>query len=240
MKKLLLSLLLVLNLISCTASKCIHETSFASLLQEQTILPVLSFVKVNVFAINGSQVNHLSSGSGFFIEKNKIITAKHVCDTEDLKKLFELVSEEIQILFTIDTFSGESAEVRILKIDSKYDLCLLGTLGKEVKEKNILNISDSPAKIGEKVYNLAAPIGLADEHMVPIFYGFYSGDTLCKTGTENEIPCSVYTVPTKSGSSGSPILNHRGELIGVVYLAYNGLEHVGFACTHEQLSEFLK
>ena len=57
-------------------------------------------------------------------------------------------------------------------------------------------------------YNLAAPAGFFAKDMIPIFQGRYSG----LHGAHD-----IYTIPATGGSSGSPIVNKKGELIGLIF-----------------------
>ena len=52
---------------------------------------------------------------------------------------------------------------------------------------------------GERVYNVAAPVGIFYEDVVPLLEGFYMGQTGMK---------AYYTVPAMGGSSESPIFNY--------------------------------
>ena len=47
--------------------------------------------------------------------------------------------------------------------------------------------------------------------MIPIFDGFFDGNS----GNR-----AIYSLPAKGGSSGSPIVNHNGELVGMVSAVY--------------------
>ena len=79
---------------------------------------------------------------------------------------------------------------------------------------------------------MAAPHGLYWPGTVLIFKGQFSG--------YHDRGYSVYTIPTKPGSSGSPILNSKNELIGVIFAGYRMIENVGLSSPLVAIKVFLK
>ena len=75
--------------------------------------------------------------------------------------------------------------------------------------------------------------------MVPIFEGFHSGPALYP-GKSEQIKVDMYSLPIKQGSSGSPIINENGELIGVVSAGVREFHNVGFSPRYEIIKRFLE
>ena len=249
MKKLLLTLLFSLNLISCTTSKCSREMSKFNLweLSTETILPLKSFVKLNSIVQFETEeaesgLMKFSSASGFFIAENKIVTAAHFCDALPIKiSLLQRMMFFERIFFEIQTFDGNKREAIVMRIDKDNDLCMLMVLGPTDNiDKQIIKLSNRKPYHGERIYNIAAPLGIFTPGMLPVFEGFYSGPCLYPEEAKKDARVDMYSLPIRSGSSGSPILNSDGELIGVVIAGVRGFENLGFSPSYDVVKQFLE
>ena len=83
---------------------------------------------------------------------------------------------------------------------------------------------------GDKIFNIAAPLGITGNELTLIFEGRYSGH---RNGWR------YYTVPARPGSSGSPVLNDKFQLIGTINIAMAGIESVGIGPGWFSLKKFL-
>lgn len=159
-----------------------------------------------------------------------LMTAAHVCDSKDdlrnirvdpLQGIFQkpvvsLVSEQFRGL---DILGAE----HVLKVvhstsPNKDDICIL--YGGSIREEPLAMASVMPGN-GEKVYNMAAPTGYSFKNMVPIFEGRYSGI--------NPEGWAIYTIPVVGGSSGSPVLNRSGEVVGMIVMRLSRFHHVALS-----------
>ena len=66
--------------------------------------------------------------------------------------------------------------------------------------------------------------------MAPLFIGMYSGHS------HNRL---VFTLPAINGSSGSPILNEKGEVVGVVSAVTKNFPNIVISSTLESVKEIL-
>ena len=171
-----------------------------------------------------------STGSGYVVRVTDkgayIVTAAHVCDGE--RGLLATVSQEIKMKVT--TILLESYEAKILKKDASIDACLLFAEGL-TSGVSVIPLATKPPKKGERVYNIAAPLGVFDYDMVPIFEGRYAGE---ESGQD------LYTLPATFGSSGSMLLNSKGELVGMVHSVLAKFRNVAISSPYQKLMDFIK
>jgi len=96
--------------------------------------------------------------------------------------------------------------------NAEADVCIVES---SINQRAI-PIAGSEPEYGEDIINISAPYGLmftnASGGAVYITEGRYSGSfAMSHAGVRN-----MYTIWTAPGSSGSPIINERGEIIGMV------------------------
>ena len=99
-----------------------------------------------------------------------------------------------------------------------------------------MKLSNKEPKLGDKIVNIAAPGGIFDFQMMPILDGRYSGLYLSQYG----MMMSMYSLPVAHGSSGSPVLNDDGEVIGLVVSLNRDFSNVGMGIPLFVLKEFTK
>ena len=162
---------------------------------ESTVLPIAS----------ASGVVLSSSSSHIFI-----LTANHFCESSDIEKMMGEVKIRI--------FIGESSRLaNVITASEKADLCLLEALRFKDENYKPTRIAKEMPSIGEDVFNVAAPDGMASPNTRLMFTGKFSG---CEG-----LNC-VFTVPATFGSSGSAIYNQEGELISLLVAAAVNFENV--------------
>ena len=152
---------------------------------QQKILPRQSFVKVEkALTVNACDDNTgcmsqllRSVASGVVVHSTLkgayVLTAAHVCDDDDVKAQFVgLPDVKFSSEFMVRTLENERKPVKILESNMKHDICMLWV---ENLFELAVPISPSAPKPGERVFNIAAPLGIFSKNMVPIFEGFYNG-----------------------------------------------------------------
>ena len=166
-----------------------------------------------------------SRGSGAVVGVTEnysyILTAAHVCDHSELVEIKQgpivLTVRQESSLITVDYFGNERT-ASILNLDYINDVCILKVSGVWTEP---VSIAEELAGPGSRVYNIAAPLGIFSPGMVLMFEGFYAvGDPMGN---------HLYTIPTAPGSSGSPILNNKGEVVGMIHSAAVSLESVAIS-----------
>tara|TARA_A100001515_G_C4545698_1_gene201732 strand:- start:160 stop:987 length:828 start_codon:yes stop_codon:yes gene_type:complete len=194
---------------------------------------------VSICAEEGCVTNPLrSSGSGAIVAESTkgsyILTAGHVCELEieNIVRTPEMLKaiNGIEVHMSIVNLSQSKYKAQIVSIDNNSDLCLLFSKN-YWNEKGPAKIADSPVFEGERVYNVAAPVGIFYEDVVPLLEGFYMG----KDGLK-----AYYSIPAMGGSSGSPIFNIRGHLVGMIHSVNVAFPMVSVSPTQKELKKFLE
>lgn len=157
----------------------------------------------------------LAIGSGFFVEDGeKLITNYHVIKGASF----------VRIKLT----NGKVFEIKfILGVDYEHDLVVLKTPG----VGKPLPLAERAPEIGQDVIAIGNPRGLEG--------------TLSKgivSGLRNEKGSIYYqvTAPISPGSSGGPVINENGEVLGVSTFFVSGGQNLNFAMPAAYIHKLLK
>jgi S1-C subfamily serine protease len=190
---------------------------------------------------------HLSAGSGFILrsdtENNYLITNWHVCNA---------VSWYNKVFASFE--GGKLIGGDITKRDPISDLCAI----KVSPGLSSLRLA-STLKPGQVLYTRGYPLGVLSEssgifksrqtwsYTYPIdeVGSCFQGSKSVKNGNGLTKGCSVnYTdnltsMYSRPGSSGSPVVNENGELVGVMS-SWDGDKDLGGMVTLESVQSFIK
>jgi len=172
-----------------------------------------------------------SSASGVVITSSTshifVLTANHFC--EDLP---ESIPDFGPVKNTIQVHIGTSKrEASVIAYDKKNDLCLLEALKTKKENFKTIKIAQKMPRVGDKLYNFAAPNGIGSPNTRLMFDGYFSG---C------EIDMCMYTIPATFGSSGSAVYNQRGELVSILVAAAIDFENVSMGPSNQKIIDFIK
>ena len=175
-------------------------------------------------------------GSGIIIKHkndNYILTANHICNQMIDGPVVSQSGEEGIMLSShyAMTLDGMLQKVEIVKGNAEHDLCLLEF--ERSHEYSGINVYHDYLIPGERVYNLAAPRGVFEPGNVLIFEGFYTGHS----AANNSMMFSIYA---KEGSSGSAVINNKGELVSIIHSTLTIIDNVSIGANIDEIREFLK
>lgn len=168
------------------------------------------------------------TGSGFVIEGGFVVTNLHV------------IGEGRPV--AVEFADGSTRKViEVQASDRRYDLAVL-RLEKGGEVKDFLKIGDSAAtQQGDLVLGFGAPQGLgfsvvpgaisAIRKLEPGFAG---------EGETPEFPMLQLAMPIEQGNSGGPVVNLKGEVLGIVTLRHRVTENLGFAVPSNDLKTLLE
>ena len=211
-------------------SSCAFTNLFTKNLLDQRRHSFIGLTKMIFTADESKTMVGMSTASGSVIGHNKdksyILTARHFCDGEG-KQWIDV--------FHAHTQKAESVVVKVLAKHKKMDACILESPRLNVRK---LYVANSQPEIGEKVYNLAAPQGIFGEDLVLLYEGFFSG-VLKGDGLINP-DADIYSLPANPGSSGSPVIDGRGKLVGMVWAIHSRFHHITLSVPFDGLKAFIE
>jgi S1-C subfamily serine protease len=163
-------------------------------------------VNIDVSGGSGSDLTEFGSGSGFvFDTAGHIVTNHHVIEGAD----------EIDVTFA----DGRVAVARVIGADLYSDLAVIQVeMAADKLQPLVMGDSDA-VKVGQRVIAIGNPFGLVGTMTVGIVSG--KGRTLptdgaTSTSSSFSNPDIIQTdAAINPGNSGGPLLNSRGEVIGV-------------------------
>src|ERR1043165_288710 len=185
----------------------------------QDLLPDLvrrikpSAVAIETFDSHGEK---LSRGSGFFVDTDRIVTNRHVIEGA--------YSAEVH-----SSTGGVYPVKGVLAVDAEGDIALLKIDVPPPNQVRSLSLDRTSPQEGESVVVIGNPFGLEGS----VTNGIVSA--------VRDIPgfgrIIQITAPISPGSSGSPVVNMQGQVIGVATLQVAGGQSVNFAIPSERIAQ---
>jgi tetratricopeptide (TPR) repeat protein len=184
----------------------------------QDLLPDLvrrikpSAVAIETFDARGVQ---LSRGSGFFIDSDRVVTNRHVIENAYRAE--------------VHSYNGYVYPVKgVVAVDAEGDIAVL-RVEAHAGQVRPLSLDRTSPQEGESVVVIGNPFGLEGS----VTNGIVSAVRDIPTfGRIIQI-----TAPISPGSSGSPVVNMHGQVIGVATLQITGGQSINFAIPSERISQ---
>lgn len=189
--------------------------------EEQAIISLYEKINPAIVCVDSQVSDGISCGTGCIIDKRGIIlTSAHVVDLG--KNIVVTMSNGQDYNAKVLQRFGDKKDIALLKIDVPMEL-------KTVKLGNSEKI-----KVGQKVLAIGNPFG---------FNGTLTQGIISRIDySKNRIQTDAAINP---GSSGGPLLNKNGEIIGINQAIYNPDNNIsnigiGFAIPINLVKEYLK
>jgi serine protease Do len=158
-------------------------------------------------------------GTGFALTANGyLLTNLHVVDGADS-------------VYVQDN-KGDSYKAKVVRTDSQYDLAILKIIDKSFSPLSNLpyRLKQSGIGMGEIVYTLGFP---KDDAV------FGEGYVSSRSGYNGDTTQYQVSIPVNPGNSGGPLLDHQGNIIGVISAKEKQVEGATFAIKSKYIQEAL-
>ncbi|MEM0895557.1 MAG: serine protease [Verrucomicrobiota bacterium] len=175
-----------------------------------------ALVRIHVFS---GPNNAKSIGSGFAVADRLVVTNWHVIDGADRLRLRFVTSDAKWMNGTVVAKSREH-DLAVIRLSRNAPMFL------KLEEKGI-------PPIGSRVYTLGNP----DGYDGIIAEGLLSGIWTARKSGRQELQISA---PISQGSSGGPVLDRNGIVIGVAKSVNRKGQNLNFAAPNEYLFPLLK
>ena len=189
--------------------------------EDRNAISIYEKINPAIVSVDSQLSDGLSCGTGCIIDKSGVIlTSAHVIDIG--KTVIVTMNNGQNYNAKVIKHLGENKDIALLKIDVPREL-------KTVKLGNYEKI-----KVGQKVWAIGKPFG---------FNGTLTQGIISRIDyAKNRIQTDAAINP---GSSGGPLLNTKGEIIGINQAIYNPDNNIsnigiGFATPINLVKEYLR
>lgn len=182
---------------------------------ERTIAEIVERVKPAVVGIVALDADgdEESTGTGFLIDAGHVITNWHVVE--------DACGAQVKL------FSGALLEVSgVAASDETADLAILA-LSKAVENPTVLEVAKKPPRQGDRVVVVGNPLGFD--------FTVTDGIVSAIRDTPERGRVLQITAPISHGSSGSPVVDMQGVVVGVVRSYHTEGQNLNFAASCEDI-----
>jgi S1-C subfamily serine protease len=171
----------------------------------QTISPSLVLIRIELAADPGQTDGdeaQLGIGSGVIVsDDGAILTANHVVAD----------AATIEVVFA----DGTQSAARILSAEPENDIAVLqADQGPEVIVPAVIGSSDR-LRIGDEAYAVGNPLGLTGSMSAGVISGFDRSAPIVDSDQSLD-GLIQFDTAVNPGSSGGPLLNRQGQVVGIV------------------------
>ena len=172
------------------------------------------FPKTVMITTLGRGGRQLAIGSGFVLGPGQVVTNEHVIQ-DAASGFVKIVGDKTKY-----KISGVAA------LDGLHDLVILAVDGLSVDGAPLSQ--RATVDVGETVFAIGNPRGLE---------GTFSQGIVSSLRTLDDFTLLQITAPISPGSSGGPIVDEKGEIIGVAVATYRSGQNLNFAVPSRYVAE---
>jgi S1-C subfamily serine protease len=212
---LVLILLAIISTVSpIYAVKSLETTSSTSLIVKNSIDAVVLIV------VRDAKGSVVGQGSGFFVSSDGYLVTNH-----------HVISNAVSAMAKLK--SGTYYDIEgVALLDCDADLAVLKVTAIGVQFPNLPLGNSLRVEVGERVMAIGSPYALEASISEGIISGIRQSD-------RTKISFFQTTTPVSPGSSGGPLLNSKGEVIGIVNASLPQAQNINFAVPSERLKALL-
>ena len=184
--------------------------------------------KIPQYKEKGTEKKEIGGGTGFIISKDGlIVTNKHV-----------VLDEEAD--YAVLTNDGRSFDAEVLARDPVQDLAIIKINGTELPTVELGD--SSKLQIGQSVITIGNALGeLRNTISVGVISGLGRTITASGIGLVETIEDVIQTdAAINKGNSGGPLLNLKGEVIGINTATVISAQNIGFAIPVNKVKKDIK
>ena len=199
------------------------KKSSVSIIETDSINEAINKVYDSVVLIesynNGKEIG---TGTGFVYKTDNkfgyILTNQHVIEDAD----------EIKAVY----INGNVVEAKLLGSDVLSDIAVLSVDKESILQVSTLGVSEE-SKIGDTIFTVGSPLG--EDYMGTVTKGIISGlnrnVSVSTSDGDNILEVIQIDAAINPGNSGGPLVNLKGEVIGInsIKLVQDEVEGMGFS-----------
>lgn len=145
------------------------------------------------------------TGSGFVVEydgKKYVVTCNHVVQNA-------MEDPEALVVYSINQ---TRYPMKLVGADTFWDIAVLAFTGEPGAEVSTVAIADADPRVGQRVYALGTPLGM---YPMSVSDGIIGGKNRVLGGLTGRFGYLQSTATIIWGNSGGPLINDKGEVVGM-------------------------
>ena len=176
------------------------------------------------------------AGTGFFVTPGLILTNRHVVRSYNKKAR----AWDYPTLIVLKD-GKQVTKFNSIFCSLRVDVCAI-SIRPESSIKSFPKLTTIPSKVGQDVFVVGHPQGILNPIISSgiVSSEIFSIPTFNHLGKKDTFQGFTTTAAISPGSSGSPVLNKSGEILGVAVSFLQGAQNLNLVIGSEELSLFAK